>query len=720
MFSDFHKPIKRPRRNQGRRLFSFIILILALFLTSIVIYGYFEAKHPATYIPHIKSGNLTKLGPTEEKVSFTNKWFILEVDVLGAISVSSTSGETILDGMTYYSDYMESGESYGFNNVSVRSENDSLILIQGSGANGVLATIQLKTSADNPRIDVTISTEYKYETTVQREALVLKYNLPVSGVYLKNRKVDLKPFEREYWLQKQGVSFGREHKSSLIYHTPDISSIQVNTNKKLAIVNLEFYLDHPLIYVPFQQDGGGRWVDNSAAFYTTGKQRMNHFSIYFGDIPDIIPRLMLVPSGYLAGYIFTEHPDGGNIRTHRATYFGSEKVVCSDSAIGGMVGHKIPVTKSVFFTDSAKVNSGNAIRNISGDTQLIDFLDQLFSTGMYDICLHTPENYNSNPETMAEASHFMKSRFNASTWIDHGMLPGNNNREAFICDGPNRNSEFYSADIWEKYGTRFFWNAAVEELQNSVPEPSINNELRKLRIDKAIVEVWRRYLFLNKYRSESFLAKWTELIKGYFPMFELNSLQPSKGNSYPTPLYWKNITCTNQFYSWPTEFVYVSMSPNACNDRLNQEKRQLDVLTSEWGVFFNHGYYVRNGDYDNFITVENGLLVINPCFDEILSYMAQIRNQGDLLITTVKDLLNYWILIENISFEYGSEGNVYIHNNNLEDIQGLSLVMRVDHQKIRIDGMRPTSRQVGEDAIIWFDLAAGSKVCLQINEIDPK
>ena len=715
MRDNYPKPTEKSKRKPKLRQCSWILLILLLSLTSLVIYGYFDAKYPASYLPQINSGNLTRFTPGEGKINFTNDWYILEVDASGAISVRSTGGETIMSGLTYYSDYKESGESYGLKNITVGLNNDSIIVIQGSGANGVLTNMLLKVSRINPRIDVSIYTEYKYNTTVQREALILKYNVPVSEVYLKNRKVDSKPFEREYWLQKQGVRFGSEWKSSLIYHMPGISSIQLSTNKKLAIINLEYYLDHPLIYVPFQPDGKGKWVDHSAASYIPGSTRADNFSLYFGYVPEVTPRLMLVPAGYLAGYVFTEHADGGNIRTHRAAYFGSENISDPSKATGGFVGHEIPVTKSVFYDDFDEGLSESPV-NDPEEQQYLQFLDDLYATGLYDLCLHTPEDTSSNREYLTEAIEFMKERYDAKTWIDHGMFPGNNNRETFVCDGLDTCSEFFTADLWRKYDTRYFWSSAVEEIRFSKPDVSLNRELRNFRMQNLSAELWRRYWFLRANQVGNLSDTFAALLRGNFLPFELNSLQPFKGSFYPTPLYWQNVTRTGQFYSWTTEFVYFGIPVEKAESQVKNEERQLDLLEENWGVFFNHGYYVRNRNDDNILCERNGELVINPYFDKILTYLDSLRDGGDMLLTTVKDLLNYWTLIENITFEYESDGIVNIYNNNAKPVKGLSLALRTDVKAIRIDGKSPSSKQAGKDAIIWFDMPANGKVTLQIKE----
>ena len=696
-----------------------VALLISIFITTIgiifLLSGYFKAKHLISYIPEIKAKDFILPFSDKSKIHLSNQWYTLEVDGSGGVIVKATNGETIMSNMIFYSDYQGNGDSFGLADVKVELKSDSTISILGEGSGGVTVNVLLTVNKINPKMDVIVYTVYNSNVIVNREAFIAKFEIPISEVYLKNRKIDHKHFDREYWLQKQGIRFGSGSQSSLIYHTPDISSLQLKSNKELVIINLEYFLDHPLINIPYQQDGGGKWVDQSAAFYTAGTGRSNHFSIYFGRLPEVAPRLMLVPQGYLAGYVFTEHADAGNTRTHRAAYFGSENISDPVNATGGFVGHKIPVTKSVFYDDFDGGLSENSTDNPEG-REYLEFLDNLYATGLYDLCLHTPEDTSSNRDYLAEAIKFMKERYDARTWIDHGMFPGNNNRETFVGDGLSPGSEFYVADLWEKYDTRYFWSSAVEAIRFSIPAVPLTEELRSLRLQSFSAELWRRYWFLRKYNGEKMLPSFFGIMKGSFPIYELNSLQPFKGNSFPTPLYWQNVTRTRQFYSWATEFVYAGISPVMAEDQLKNERRQLDLLEANWGVFINHGYYVRNRSDDNILCKKNGELVINPYFDEILASLDSLRDSGAILLTTVKDLLNYWTLIENITFEYEPDGIVEIYNNNAQPIKGLSLALRTDLKTIFIDGKSPSSKQVGEDAIIWFDISANSNVTLQIKE----
>ena len=642
----------------------------------------------------------------------SNRWYILNVDENGRVMVETPEGEVIMSDLTYYAAYDGADENWGLDNISVKSVSDSTVSVFGAGALDVQVNVLLTVHKNAPKIDVNIRTHYNLSTVVRREALVAQFDVPVSEVYLKNRKTDVKTFNSEYWLQRQGVRFGTGSRSSLIYHTPHVSSLQVDTKKNLLFINLEYYLDHPYIQIPFQKDGGGKWTDLSVSNYEAGNERNDSFSLYFGALPKVIPRFMLLPQGYFAGYVFTEHADGGNIRTHRAAYFGAENISDIKDAVGGFAAHKIPVTKSVFFADSTKGPSGSSIRDDTDKPQYLDFLDQLYATGLYDICLHTPEPYNSNRATLDESLKFMKDRFNTSTWIDHGMYSGKTNRESFVCDGLNPNSEYYTADLWEKYNTRYFWNTGDE--YGLAPKTSLKDEISKLRFRNATAELWKRYFYQKNYKGNTFFKAFIETIRGYRPPYESNSLQPYKGSSYPTPLYWQNITRTKQFYSWVTNYDqdYSVLSSEKPEDELYKEGKQLNQLLSDWGIFINHGYFARRTIGHDVLSENNGKLVINPVFDKILGLMAGERDKGELCIITIRDLLDYWIQLEKISFEYTPEGSINIYNGNDSAVKGLSLVLQADN--IRINGEIPAFKKSGDNTIVWFDIPAKEHVSLQV------
>lgn len=717
----------------GIKLLLLLVILLFIFIVAFISIGYHEASKPVTYQPEIEEDRFVPKQPENYKIKLVRPSYLLYVDSTAGITIKTRQGENILNNVIYYAEFEGYGEHWGLDNISLKLTNDSTILIEGNGASDVTVQIVLSVDQVLSKVDFNIKTIYKKETTVRREALVAQFGMKASEIYLKNRKVDVEPFDSAYWLNHEGVRFGKGNRSALIYNTPYLSSLQLNTVRNILIANLDYYMDHPLGYIPFHQevpiktqisfadmqDNRGKskdrikapknrkkveFIDRSAVVYKEGYEKNNKFSIYLGTLPKVVPRLMLVPNGYLAGYVFTEHADGGKLRTHRAAYFGSEDIEKSEDAIGGFVKYKIPTTKSVYYSD-IYFQQDSLNQNDSTRLKLIDFLNQLNSRG-YDICLHTPEPGNSNREMLEESIKFMKNNFDAKTWIDHGMYSGKINRETIICDGLDSTSNYYAADLWAKYDTRYFWSAAVELIRNY----SLKENILAFRIKDTSMNFWKRYLSPTDLNKMSFYDAFTKLIKYYSYKEELNSLLPNRGNAYPTPLYWKNYTHSNNFYFWTTDFV--KGTTNQSSQKVNHEKELLNKLLTDRGVFIEHGYYVRYRIGDNNLTLSEGKLVVNPYYNEVLSIIAKMRDDGNLFVTTIKDLLNYWILTEKISFEYMPDGLIKIYNDSDEPINGLSFIIRAN--SVRINNEFPRFRKVGEDIVFWFNMPAKQCIYLEV------
>ena len=687
-----------------RLLIKVFLWLLLLSFLSVVIFltlGYFKASKTVSYLPEIHSNDL-KIHPGDlHNTELRSSYYVLSVAEDGRVTVKSINGDLIMSGLTYYTSYEISKEKWGLDKISVKLSNDSTISMVGEGQAGVDISILFTVPKVKPELKVKVNTHYNINTVVSRESLVAGFDVSVSEVFLKNSKSEDKNFESEYWLQRQGARFGEGDRSALIYHTPFVSSLQLKTRENMLFINLEYNLDHPFLNIPYQKDGGGKWVDLSAAKYSSGEERSNSFSLFFGNNPKDVPRVMQVPDGNLAAYVFTEHADGGNIRTHRAAYFGSEDITRVEDAVGGFAGHKIPVTKSVFYSD-IKSNTDSS-KHFNGDrTQYLDFLDQLYNTGDYDLCLH---GSSSNRELFEESVKFMKDRFDEKTWIDHGMFSGKSHRTAFVCDGLNQGSEFFVGDLWEKYDVRYFWNAAVEE----IIKPSFKAEFKKLKLYDASVDLWKSYLSPKELTDLRFDKALMELFRHYHEKGEVNTLLLSKGNGFPTPLFWQHHTRTNNFYSWSTDFVKVFSRSDI---GVNEEEQRLNKQISDWGILINHGYFVRNVYEDGVLSEQNGKIVIDPFFDKTLSLMDRMHEEGNLYTTTVRKLLDYWILTENISFDYSPDGSIFLSNNNDKAIKGLSLAVHAG--SVRINGEIPRSRRAGENTIFWFDMPAGKRVRITV------
>ncbi len=688
------------------------LVIIIVLVGTIMLYGYHLSLINESYLPPLQKRIFQSHKVLSNGPKLKNSFFTLFVDEQGSIGVKTISGRFILSDLSYYASYRGAENNYGLKNVSVQLLNDSSIIINGEGALKSQVSILLSVPKNEPKLNFKTKILYNKNTIVKRESLIAVFDVPVSVVYKKNRQMDTHSFQSEYWLERQGVRFGDDNWSALIYHTPGISSLQLQPQSSLLFINLDYYMDHPLVHIPYQEDGGGRWEDVSTSVYSPGKIKTNYFSVYFGNLPEAVPRIMLVPFGNLAGFVFTEHADGGTIKTHRAVYFGREDILNAKDAVAGFVGHKISTTKSVFYAnpDSAHYCS---IVDDPYYPEFLNFLDQLNHTGLYEICLHTPEGLNSNREVLKESIKFMKERFDTKTWIDHGMGSGKINREAFVADGLNPNSDYFAADLWKKYNTRYFWNPAMEMIRES-SRISAKKYIKNLQFGYAYKTFLNRYLSQEELNDVNFISSFFEAVKHYWFHKELNLFSPYQGEAYPTPLFWKHPTRTEMFYSWPTDDDdnYHGLSSVEAEWCLKMEKKQLDKLITEYGVFIDHGYYIRNHKNDGTCKSIDGKIVINPYFDKILGYMGKLRDSGELYITTIRDLLDYWILLENISFKYLPDGEISVTNNNDKPIMGLSLAIRAAH--VRLNGLIPNSKTAGEDTIIWFDIRAGEKVILKV------
>ncbi|MEO8088593.1 MAG: hypothetical protein ABI763_17375, partial [Bacteroidota bacterium] len=412
--------------------------------------------------------------------------------------------------------------------------------------------IQFNFSENSDEIKIDCETTYNDNIEVIREAFIIGSAQAVTEVYKRNSTIESEDLQNEYWLDKEGVKFGSQKNTLLVYHVPGISSLQLNTSNDELIVNLDFNKDHPFQYFPLRDSMMNEKVDLSCSIFKPGDVRKNSFSIHVGKPVDFVPRLMLNPNGFLAAHVFTEHADWTDLPTHRAVYFGSEEITDAKKATGGFVKNKIPVTKSVFYSNPDHVLNNESrhksiyttpIASIQGTTGYLEFLQQLQQAGN-EICLHTPDQFTSKSSLVEEACAFMKKNFNSVTWIDHGYNNGpKNNREAFVCDGLNPNSPSYSKDIWEKYGLKYFWNSYYEDFVTD---------------DSAF--------------------------------FDFNGSQmhpyPGFGDAGPSPLYWRNPTRTGSFYSWMTRDLLEMPNPDSWMYHFSTER--LNDFVTQRAVKFEH------------------------------------------------------------------------------------------------------------------------------------
>jgi len=526
---------------------------------------------------------------------------------------------------------------------------------------------------DSPEIEFGITQKFTENREKTREALVFASSVETSKVFRANRKMDTSDFQKEYWLDKQGAQFGKGKNSWLIYHTPLVSSIQLNTKKNQLWVNLDYEKDHPFLHFPMLENQRDSITDISNSYFKKGDKKETSFKITVGYAPESLPRFMKNPSGFLATYIWTEHADYTDIRTNRATYFGSENITSSDSAIGGFVKYGIPVTKSVFYFNpdditNAEISGGNFTdleSTILSDPLFSDFLAQLSKNG-HEICLHTPEQFSSNKKAMRKSLKYMKKNFGSPSWIDHGYNNGpENNREDLVCDGALEGSELYSGKLWKKRKLNYFWNPYYEDFYT--------------------FDQWQ----------------FSEMLSKPYPGF---------GDFFPDPDYWQHPSRTGNLWHWPTKSVLYVERDDLWNFYFSDVV--LNDFVDTWSVQFNHCYPAWVDPEKGFWYYdENGTIKARPGFNRTLEKMAILRDEGLLNLPTVQTYLDYRIATEQVEYKIIADGNVIVTNMGDKDISGLSFALQT--KDVLVDGVTPEKKLVDEDLIFWFELKIGESKVIQ-------
>ncbi|MCE0448340.1 hypothetical protein [Brevibacillus sp. AF8] len=519
-----------------------------------------------------------------------------------------------------------------------------------------VVTIQYALQKNSPAIDITVKTTYKREAKVFREAFALQFKPNVTEVYRKNRKVDAQKFQPSYWLDHQGAKFGQGKQAAFLYHAPNVSSLELNTTQKQLIVNLDHMNDHRYV-----QQGSTNQVGKvrHASEYRANEERTNSFSLVVGYQPKLMPRFMSQPSGFLATHVWTEHADEQTLQTNRAVYFGSERITSSAQATGGFVKHRIPVTKSVFYSNpyfQAKLPVNVAIAQ---SPEFLQFLNDLNRNGD-EIGLHTlyPYEIRHYQKTTEDALQVMKDHFRSRTWIDHGYL-----KTSFAFNALDNQTANYLAHQWKKYGTSYFWHYSSEDIAN--------------------------------------------------PNNGLDLYQSQRGDSLRTPLYWSHPTVTGPFYSWsaatiPEDSLYL------------YRKQNLQQLIQNRGVFINHTYLARfpsNKQGGKFVIRDaQGNWIIHPDFDRLLKRMEVLRDQGKLHLTTVREIMDYWLALSQVRLEYAPNGSIVLHNDGTQKISGLSMATKAS--EVYVNGMKPSQKKADGDLIFWFDLEPNAVAVIAANKVD--
>ena len=491
-------------------------------------------------------------------------------------------------------------------------------------------------------------------------------------VYRKNQHIDSTDFQKSYYLDREGFSIQNDSLGMSVYHHLGISSLQLDTETRTACFNIDYWRDHPLIHYPMRVDTVDYFEDISYRSIHKGETLQGEISV-FNNAMDDLPRLMPVWDGYQSAFIFTEHADWTDLRTHRAVLFGNENITKPEDAVGGFCYFNIPVTKSVFYwnpdnvtnEETSKGNFHGLVASIKTDKEFYKLLKSLKKEG-FEICLHSPEVYTTIPSEFPKAMRFMKRNFNTVSWIDHGYNNGpTKNREDMVCDGLLLSSPYYAADLWKKNGVRYLWNAYYEE-----------NRMERYNFDSHFVQPYDGF-------------------GDALPNRQITTL-PDGNKDF---LLWStNSTLEiNEDHEWYYYFDSI----------------RLQRLVDQHNVFITHVYPAWSNPYRAFWQYnENGTVVAMPGFNFALSQLARFREEKKILPTTIEKYLSYYEKLNGIEYTIIDHNTIQLTNPN-EAIEGLTLLCT---KPIIVEGKIIDFRKVDEGYLVWFDLGKFETVTIRHRE----
>ena len=508
--------------------------------------------------------------------------------------------------------------------------------------------------------------EFNTETTFNEDIKLLRLTyimrLPEGKltVYRRNQRVDTCNFQKAYYLDREGFMIESDSIVYASYHNLGISSLQIDTEKRTACFNIDYWRDHPLIHYPLDDDTLDYFVDISYRDIKKGETLKGNFAIYTNHTTNELPRIMPIWDGYESAFIFTEHADWTDIDTHRAVLFGNANITEPDEAVGGFAYFGIPVTKSVFYNNpddvtnsiTSKGKFNTPIETIKTDRDFYKLLKSLKNIG-FDICLHTPEIYTTKRDNLKEALRFMRRKFGSPSWIDHGYNnTSSHNRENLVCDGLLTESPQFAQDLWKKNEVKYLWNAYYEE-----------NRMQDYCFDGHFIQPYDGFGDALANRQITTLPNNTDFLLWATP----STLEVKNDNEW--------------YYFF--------------------QKNRLQHLIDNHIVFITHTYPAWTETYRGFWEYnENGTLVAKPGFNFALQQLANLRETKQMLPTTISQYLNYYEKLLQVSYEIRPDGSIQLTNNG-EAIEGITLICK---QPIIVENKPIDFRKAGDEYLIWFNL----------------
>ena len=533
----------------------------------------------------------------------------------------------------------------------------------------VVTELTISIDDNDSNVNFDLESTYLKDAKVIKSSLIFPFLNDDFTVYRRNPFVDSVNYQDVYYLDKEGFSLNLERKQLNLYHPENVSSIQLDTKKSIAYINSDYHYDHLLIRYELL-DTSDYYIDNSATLMKKSTSHNSSFSISLTDKTEL-PRIMPIMNGYESAFIWTEHADWADIKTHRATYFGNEEIENVEDAIGGFAYYNIPVTKSVFYNNPDSVTNYEKNNDFPGlhstimtDSLFFDFLNQLKNKG-FDICLHTPEQYTTTQENLSEALSFMKNNFASPSWIDHGYNNSElSNRENMVCDGLDSSSPYYAYELWKANGVKYFFNASYEEI---MPRP------------------------FSEYIFENYLFRPYPGFGDALPLPKVSTLP-----MFPEILLWSTPYTMEPGETWAWDYYF--------------EQYVLDKLVDYRYVFITHIYPAWVEEGRGYWEMKDGKYVAKEGFNSALEKIAAMEKEHLLLPTTIADYMKYQQQLQSLEYKVEADGTVVLRNKNEETIKGLSLISTHDISFENEKHFNIRKTKSGEENIVWFDMEPNEAV----------
>ncbi|TAH42058.1 MAG: hypothetical protein EYC69_06930 [Bacteroidetes bacterium] len=616
---------------------------------------------------------------------YRGKYFKLEYDKFSSqFKILSPSDKLLMYSYSLFTSWSELDSK----DISIHSSlSRSFFLREDSlSEEGNFVSFDIRSEACNSKLIIFFSNteatvKFHVESSFLRPVLLYRQSFSASygpelrEVYRNSSHMDTKTFQEEYWLGTGGFQVLTDSSGFILYRVENATSLQLRPEANRFCVNLDWDLDHPLLHWPLLKGKEKAKENHSSSRITQGDKISGTFSIHGINQEIVIPRLMTFSEGRTGAVIWTEHADYSDMKLQRAVNFGSDTIEEARYASAGFVKHRIPVTKSAFYSNPDKeLNSkklgvlNTEIANVKGTPGFKEFLLDVQNFGQ-EICLHTPDQYTTTRPLLKEALINFQKNFNSLSWIDHGYDNlKKSNREDLVCDGLNEASDYYALDLWQEFGLRYFWNCFYEDT--------------------------------SLYSSLGFHSFFSQPYRGW-------------GDRFPVPDFWQHPNRSKELVHWATTSTFDPPDAGMWDYFFN-EQRMEDLLQSR-GIKVMHVYPARADSTNGFYEYKDGHFFIQSGFDSALQRQSRLRDAGRLELISVKDYFGYQMAIQKVKIRPLENGFVEVENNSEVDLKGISFA--INSATVKVPGKVLNARLEDGETFFWFDLNKGESVNIEISPL---